>query len=110
MADVLIKGMLCMPTRCEDCLLLDDETGYCKMLNKSASFCKPSSGDCPLVEVPYHGRLIDADKLLPESGYDPEMFKGKYPMDAENKQFQTLMGYEIYNMVEDAPTVLEASE
>lgn len=22
--------------------------------------------DCPLIEVPYHGRLIDADKMLAE--------------------------------------------
>lgn len=56
-----------------------------------------------------HGRLIDADKLLPESGYEPMMFKPKYGGD-HRTQYNTLMGYEILGIVEDAPTILEASK
>lgn len=63
---------------------------------------------CPLVEVKSHGRLIDADKLLPESGYDPMMFQPKYGGD-HRTQYNTLMGYEIFYMVNEAPTILEAS-
>ena len=70
--------------------------------------CNRLSKDCPLVEVKPHGRLIDADKLLPESGYDPMMFKPKYGGD-HRTQYNTLMGYEILGMVNEAPTVLEAS-
>lgn len=60
------------------------------------------------VELPEHGRLGDLDKLLPESGYDPMMFKPKYGGD-HRTQYNTLMGYEILGIVEDAPTILEAS-
>ena len=63
---------------------------------------------CPLVALPEHGRLIDADKLLAESGYDPMMFQPKYGGD-HRTQYGTLMGYEILGIVEDAPTIVEAS-
>lgn len=61
------------------------------------------------IEIPPHGRLIDADKLLHESGYDPMMFQPKYGGD-HRTQYKTLMGYEILGIVDDAPTVLEVSE
>lgn len=71
---VLIKGME-MPTSCDQCLFLDYEEGFC-----FASGVKQESGwykstlcpggnkdsrheDCPLIPVPPHGRLIDADIL-----------------------------------------------
>lgn len=60
------------------------------------------------VSIPEHGRLIDADALLPKSGYDPMMFKHKYDGD-HRTQYDTLMGYEILGIVEDAPTIVEAS-
>ena len=58
---VLIKGME-MPNNCRDCwhslcckyTLTGDERYYSK------------SDDCPLVPVPEHGRLIDADALVRE--------------------------------------------
>ena len=66
---------------------------------------------CPIIgEIPdKHGRLIDADSLLPKSGYDPMMFKHKYDGD-HRTQYDTLMGYEILGIVEDAPTIVEATE
>jgi hypothetical protein len=72
---ILIRGME-MPTSCNKCPFLDYEEGFC-----FASGVKHESGwyestlcpggikdgrhdDCPLVPVPAHGRLIDADALL----------------------------------------------
>ena len=69
---ILIKGME-MPPDCEKCPFFDYEEGFC-----FASGIKGKSGwyeyvlrlggikdgrhdDCPLVEIPPHGRLIDAD-------------------------------------------------
>lgn len=49
---VLIKGME-MPTSCDDCFL---PLRYCPYAMKP-------NGECPLVPVPPHGRLIDADAL-----------------------------------------------
>lgn len=71
---VLINGME-MPTSCYECPFLDYEQGFC-----FASAVKIESGwfepvlcpgeikggrhdECPLVPVPKHGRLIDADAL-----------------------------------------------
>lgn len=66
-------------------------------------------GETKAIELPQHGRLGDLDKLLPESGYDPMMFKPKYGGD-HRTQYKTLMGYEILGIVEDAPIILEASK
>ena len=60
---VLIKGME-MQTSCEECQF--DAGGYCTA--KSINFLdwcevndRPRPSWCPLVKVPKHGRLIDAD-------------------------------------------------
>ena len=49
---VYINGME-MPTSCDDCFL---PLRYCPYAMKP-------NGKCPLVPVPPHGRLIDADNL-----------------------------------------------
>lgn len=49
---ILIKGMK-MPTSCDDCFL---PLRYCPYAMKP-------NGECPLVPVPPHGRLIDADRF-----------------------------------------------
>lgn len=62
---VLIKGME-LPKNCEVCPLNFYE---CALLEKSSEEIMQYFGgdsrhpDCPLVEVPKHGRLIDADML-----------------------------------------------
>ena len=62
MSDVLIKGMK-MPSKCLFCPCYDVEFGKCEVTHKRQSFrAKPS--DCPLIPVPPHGRLIDADALF----------------------------------------------
>jgi hypothetical protein len=68
---ILLKGIE-MPTCCKACPLYSaDGSGYwsCRLLWKveDGTVVKPWKNrrkDCPLVEVPPHGRLIDAD-LLP---------------------------------------------
>ena len=112
MADLLIKGME-MPKNCAVCPLRVDglHTFQCmRLLDRAYTYelAEQRQEDCPLVKVPPHGRLIDADKLLPESGYDPMMFQPKYGGD-HRTQYSKLMGYEIFYMVDEAPTVLEAN-
>ena len=64
---VIIKGMK-MPERCWDCDLCYDSF-YCRPLGIQFSDredFEPGErrlSDCPLVHVPPHGRLIDADVL-----------------------------------------------
>ena len=58
---VYIKGME-MPVSCTRCPLSDDDVVFCHSAKKYI----PMLGHptfCPLIEVPDHGRLIDADVL-----------------------------------------------
>jgi len=60
---ILIKGME-MPKNCFDCPLFDDV--YTDGLGVPLDYYQASGEtkkDCPLVPVPPHGRLIDADAL-----------------------------------------------
>lgn len=54
---ILIKGME-MPTSCGNCFF-DTHCDNWRLRNWGA----PPPDDCPLVPVPPHGRLIDADAL-----------------------------------------------
>ena len=68
MADLLIKGME-MPKDCADCDIHNpfSETPYCRRLLQAI----PLEGrleNCPLVEVPTHGRLIIEDGEMIEQG------------------------------------------
>lgn len=84
---VLINGME-MPKACVyrenghliTCALYDSD-GYCGALNTEASHKENSKlSVCPIVSVPPHGRLIDADALcktlrsLAENEYTPGVF------------------------------------
>ena len=62
MSGIYIPNME-MPTSCAKCPCSNDETRYCHAANKYIPmFGKPQF--CPLVPVPPHGRLIDADALI----------------------------------------------
>ena len=70
---ILIKGMK-MPHNCLYCPLsvLNGERLFCEITNDEVLRSKIAQG-CPLVEVPPHGRLIDADEAhidADERGFD----------------------------------------
>lgn len=62
---VYIKGRE-MPNNCQECVCINDEYFYCQAVGR-----KPQDENvisrrpdwCPIVYVPPHGRLIDADAL-----------------------------------------------
>ena len=91
---ILIKGMD-MPTRCADCPMCYDFIS-CQLEGKAFGEidCIEIRADwCPLIELPPHGRLIDADMLTTVT----EMVNG---------EFKTYI--EVFE-VDDAPTIIEAS-
>ena len=102
---VLIKGMT-IPTSCSDCKAFvcyrqyagDSGDCFCG-ITKSDTKVGVQNADCPLVELPPHGRLIDADALnaLIDSGDDIDF--SEVP---ETK-------YAIMQMVNEQDTILEAS-
>ena len=62
---VLIRGMK-MPESCYRCPMANDDFYLCgateKYLENDSEERRPDW--CPLVELPPHGRLVDADKLM----------------------------------------------
>ena len=94
---ILIKG-IDIPKSCMKC-----EIGFTYELSEICPFAKNPCGgykgkrheDCPITEIPKHGRLIDADALLRGDGRYIITF-GKEGIDIEE--------------IERAPTILEAEE
>lgn len=101
MSSILIKGME-MPKNCSDCPLNYDSmmcivTGTRwwsdTMVLMNFDSDKERLHDCPLIELPPHGRLIDADELANKTFYST-----------------TSAPYITYKTFCDAPTVIERSE
>ena len=65
MADILIKNME-MPKACEYCPIYDEDYCQCRLEHTFEAHWSREKY-CPLVELPPHGRLIDADKLFLEA-------------------------------------------
>lgn len=102
---VLIKGMK-MPKACLACPCFDEKDYVCKaiikMLKKESIYhCRPEW--CPLVAVPPHGRLIDADeakkKIRP---WSPEDETNGCTFDTAKKL--------MHKLLNDTPTIIEAEE
>ena len=63
---VLIKGMK-MPENCLSCRFLEVSSAYgdfCVLRKKTVKGFNSRLKGCPLIELPPHGRLIDAEALI----------------------------------------------
>ena len=103
---VLIKGME-MPKNCHNCELLTRiEVTYgavyaCQILNEVIENVMVRQIRCPLVEIPPHGRLIDADKAA----------KQGWTISRTYSASPTEMVYEAKTMTDEVlPTIIEAEE
>ena len=98
---VYINGMA-MPTRCWDCLL--NTYGYC-MASGEHSDIIPSDAQipewCPLIPVPPHGRLIDADALMDKKTWVVDAWSPSMSYRTEAVNVGDIM---------DAPTIISAKE
>lgn len=98
---VYIKDME-MPTSCWDCYFQD--CGNCRLnVHKVVDKCiieDRRDEDCPLVPVPPHGRLIDADALIKNLSLDEN--------DAENGA--SLLMAVFLEVLKAAPTIIQAEE
>ena len=105
---VYIKGME-MPKNCADCDLEQcDENYYGDQFNFQCplgykAYTKKTREikrleNCPLIEVPEHGRLIDADALFEEA------YK-VWGFDADASDCSVLM-----QLINDAPTIIPADK
>ena len=103
---VYIKGVE-MPKTCNDCPLLDWDLSYikCGVVNRKFEvdeehFRESRVYDCPLIEIPPHGDLIDRDELLSQYGGPIWTEKTDY---AEGLR-------DVVADIKNAPTVIEAEE
>jgi hypothetical protein len=116
---ILIKGMK-MPTRCAECRLSTvhsfNDRPLCDVLVEYMSYGEWETkrlDNCPLVEVPPHGRLIDADALMQE--FD----KAQRTMQQHGQEYScsfmsssqeiSTEWYCVEDMVENAPTIIPVS-
>lgn len=94
---ILIKGEA-MPKSCGEC--------PCICLNWSFIGCAITASrtddvdlrlpDCPLVEIPPHGRLIDADE------FEDELYEHEFSNWCDKD--------EVSELIDSAPTVIESEE
>lgn len=98
---VLIKGMA-MPIHCSVCKFFDH--GDCELLPYGDYIDDKHKrrDNCPLIELPPHGRLIDADALIAkvrEELLSPHNKKGV--LETMGAMFRDVL---------DAPTIIESEE
>ena len=97
---VIVKGME-MPKNCRICpcfqydMFDDDIDGYCKALKTKIMNRSKHHPDCPLIELPPHGRLGDLDEL-----YKVANMADDFGADTTD----------ILKLIIDTPTVIEGSE
>lgn len=91
------------PKKCYDCVFC--KKGFCFRLRRYVVYPTAYSDDrdenCPLVELSPHGRLIDVDALC--SAIENEIDECRW----DNASFS---GYRVWDLVEDAPTIIPAEE
>ena len=114
---ILIEGME-MPINCDSCRIMVLEDTNCD----SELFCgcplvfkaHPQGEDhrpdyCPLVELPSHGRLVDADAVMLHiqdyiEEYDDDLSDSGY----HSEKWCAMKEAEM--VINDAPTIIEAEE
>lgn len=107
MSGVYIKGME-MPKACCFCELYEPDLYWCRAMKKDIDVdeYESVSSSCPLIPVPDHGRLIDAD------AFREEMDK-HYPFDkftqSKHGEADAAKGT-IIMMLANAPTIIPADK
>ncbi len=97
MSGIYIKGME-MPKSCWDCFACHD--GWC-IINQKIEGHRTVTHSCPLISVPDHGRLVDADALN-------DMINRSYPM---TDRVDVHNGYAIcQEMMKVLPTIISVEE
>lgn len=114
---ILIRGME-MPKSCGECEFRVDESEtnvheWICLINQYPTFyCKKSQShaegeeylqDCPLIEIPPHGRLIDADAM------DTSILQEGFSYAITRRELRYTPG-EVRQKIANAPTIIEAEE
>lgn len=113
---ILIKGME-MPRNCWECEFNKstfDRMDFCTLTNKQYNWgLSERPSDCPLIEVPLHGRLIDADELLERFNVlqkQKDMYGREVSSCFEDSGSLCTEWWCVEEIVADAPTVIPADK
>ena len=104
--NVLIKNMK-IPKNCDDCPMFDDhyDYPYCNITSTCQGYkwspLDQRMSNCPLIELPSHGRLIDADVLYEDCALD-----NGYEVMATTTRINEYMQLKI----DASPTIIESEE
>ena len=108
---ILIKGME-MPKNCAECERWDrckcvaDFEDYESIYDAVVDGDLVRDANCPLVEIPPHGRLIDKDKLRRELFLN---FNGERIPFYDCDNFPTTLTYrDLHSILSEQPTIIEA--
>ena len=97
---VLNKGME-MPKNCDSCPCYYETEGAwrdeCQVLRKECAISEERPSWCPLVEIPPHGRLIDADAPIPL-------------VDTHGKKIEVTVAHIIENNLGIVNAIIEAED
>lgn len=109
MAEILIKNFK-MPKDCNKCPFekskkeKQEYIWFCSLTNTECENVLIHNKDCPLVEVPPHGRLVDAELFLAET----KDVRLERPIRNNGTEIIGL-GELFAEFINNAPTVIEAS-
>ena len=113
---IMIKDME-MPKNCKECPFSDHEAWCLIPGDWRERYYMPEderSEHCPLIELPPHGRLIDADELMKKVKnveYKCIMAGKMYPDSFLNNAGKSCVEWwYVEDLVENAPTFLEAED
>lgn len=96
---VLIKG-IGMPPNCFFCKLsfMSGERLFCSAMKNEEVLRSKIDSNCPLIEVPPHGRLIDADALM------KKLNNCMFPSDMVTTRAVSM----AVNWLKESPTIIES--
>ena len=89
-----------MPTRCYTCPCADLEFYDCNLMPGTGIEQNKRLDDCPLVEIPPHGDLIDRDYVK----------EHLYACETNGRPLHKLELCELLDAINDVPTIIPAEE
>ena len=109
MSGIYIKGME-MPINCMTCPCADNAgCAITGAIISSKAMAYGRTDDCPLVPVPDHGRLVDADAL--DINRREEQARHYYELNQDDEYFEGVKDglHEAAKQLSIAPTIITAS-